>query len=286
MRVCLIQVPYMAGDDRSGAARGPARCVQAGAAERLARADVGVRVVAVDRGVPFRDTVSASLAMCKQLAAAVKDAVEARELPVVLAGGCDASKGVLSGFDHRGCGVVWFDAHADFNTPDSTVTGYFPGMSMAVITGHCYRRAWSRLGNAEPIPEQNVLMLGVRQVDPAEQERLQASAIQVIGWNAGTPQGNIQASLNRLAGRVRDIYLHIDMDALDPEVAPGVVDEPVPGGLTREQLEESLHLVAERFQVRAAALATYNPDRDHDDRTLDTVLHILEVLGSSLARNA
>ena len=156
MRVCLIQVPYMAGDDRNGAAQGPARCVRAGAAQRLTQASAGVRVVEVDRAAPFRDTVSASLAVCGQLAVAVRQAVNTGEFPLVLAGGCDASKGVLSGFDHRACGIVWFDAHADFNTPDSTVTGYFPGMSMAVITGHCYRQAWSRLGNAEPIAEEHV----------------------------------------------------------------------------------------------------------------------------------
>ncbi len=202
----------------------------------------------------------------------------------MLAGGCDASKGILSGFDHRSCGVVWFDAHADFNTPESTVTGYFPGMSMAVITGHCYGGAWSQLGNASPVSEADVVMLGVREVDLAEQERLRRSAIQVVGWEAGKPQASVMACLDRLAGRVEGVYLHIDMDALDPEVAPGVIDQPVPGGLSLEQLEDALNGVAERFRIKAAALATYNPDRDQNDRTLGTALRILEMLGRRLTR--
>ncbi len=284
VQVCLILVPYHAGDDRAGSSRGPGRCLEAGAEQRLAAAGVRVRVEEVERGAPFRDSVSASLAVCGQLARAVGEAVTAGDFPLVLAGGCDASKGILSGLDHRSCGVVWFDAHADFNTPESTITGYFPGMSMAVITGHCYGRAWSQLGNANPVSEADVLMLGVRAVDPAERERLRRSAIQVVGWEAGKPQASVPACLDTLAGRVEGVYLHIDMDALDPELAPGVVDQPVPGGLSLEQLEDALNGVAERFRIKAAALATYNPDRDQNDRTLRTALRILEMLGRCLPR--
>lgn len=126
-------------------------------------------------------------------------------------------------------------------------------------------------------------MLGVRQVDRGEQERLDRSAIQVIGWRDGAAESSVRASLDLLAGRVRDVYLHIDLDALDPTVAPGVVDEPVPGGLTVEQLEEGVYLVAERFHIRATTLATSNPQRDQDDRTLQTVLHILDELSRVVA---
>ena len=282
MQLRLIQVPYMAGDERAGSARGPARCIQAGAEKRLRAAGHEVRVVEVERSGPFRDSGSSSLAVCKQVAAAVKEAVEAGDLPIVLAGGCDVSKGVLSGIEHAACGVVWFDAHGDFNTPESTITGYFPGMSLSVITGHCYRRAWERLGNAGPVPEGNVVMIGVRELDPAERERLQRSAIRVVYWNDGEPQESVEKCLDRLAERVREIYLHIDMDALDPEVAPGVVDRPVPGGLTLEQMEDAIGAATMRFGIKAVTLATYNPDRDRDDRTLDTALRLLEGLGRRL----
>jgi arginase len=283
MQLRLIQVPYMAGDDRAGSARGPARCIQAGAEKRLRAAGHGVRLARVERGAPFRDSVSSSLAVCKQVAVDVKEAVEAGDLPIVLAGGCDVSKGVLSGMEHGSTGILWFDAHGDFNTPESTITGYFPGMSLSVITGHCYRRAWEQLGNARPVPEGNVVMVGVRELDPAERERLQRSAIQVVYWNDGEPQGSVDACLDRLAERGREIYLHIDMDALDPEVAPGVVDRPVPGGLTVEQMEQAISAATMRFRIKAVTLATYNPDGDRDDRTLHTALRLLEGLGRGLS---
>ncbi|MDP9244907.1 MAG: arginase family protein, partial [Chloroflexota bacterium] len=267
MKVCLIAVPYMAGDERAGSSRGPDRYLAAGAEQLLAPKGLTLRTERVERGEAFRDTVSASLAVCRDLARVVSQAVGSGELPFVLAGGCDASKGILSGLDHAATGIIWLDPHGDFNTPESTISGYFPGMSLALITGHCYRSAWAQLGNAEPIPESATLLIGVRDLDPAEQERLSRSAVGVVPWRDGQPQADLQAALDRLAARVREVYLHIDIDALDPALAPGVVDRPVPGGLSLEQIEDAIRAVTDRFALRAIDLAVYNPDRDEKDRT-------------------
>jgi arginase family enzyme len=78
---------------------------------------------------------------------------------------------------------------------------------------------------------------------------------------------------------VDEVYLHIDNDALDPAVAPGIVDEPVPGGLSLEQLEDVVDAVTARFRIRAATLATYTPERDEDERTLRAGLRVIELLG-------
>jgi arginase len=285
MNVCLIQVPYAAGDERAGSSRGPDRYVAAGAERLVTGNGPAARTVRVDRGDAFRDTVSASFAVCRDLARLVRQAVDAGEFPFVLAGGCDASKGVLSGFDHASTGVVWFDAHGDFNTPESTTSGYFPGMSLAVITGHCYQAAWAEIGNAQPIPEDATLVIGVRDVDPAERERLKVSAITVVPWRDGQPQADLHSALDRLAARVREVYLHIDIDVLDPAVAPGVVDRPVPGGLSLEQAEEAIRAVTTRFPLRAVDLAVYNPDLDEEDRTLRAGLRIIELLGRAIAKS-
>jgi arginase len=277
MRVCLIQVPYMAGDDRHGASKGPQRFVQAGAGLLTVRG-IPVTLERVERDKPFGDSASASLLVCKELASIVRKAVTAGQLPLVLAGSCDASKGILSGFDHSRCSVVWIDAHGDFNTPETTISGFFPGMSLAVITGHCYQNYWAQIGNNSPISEVATLLLGVRDLDPAERQRLERSAIQVVNWREGKPQADVRACLDALAKRVQEVYLHVDMDAFDPQVAPGVVDHPVSGGLSLQDMEAAIRAVAARFRIRAAALATYNPDRDQDDKTLYAGLRIIELL--------
>jgi len=282
MHICLIQVPYTCGDEHHGASKGPARYVQAGAERLLAARGATVAVKRVERGAPFRDSASSSLADCEQVAALVREAVTAGQVPLVLAGSCDVSKGVLSGFDHARCGVIWMDAHGDFNTPESTITGFFPGMSLALLVGHCYQNYWAQIGNSTPISEAATLLLGVRDLDPLERERLGRSAVQVVHWRAGSPRTDVPAALYQLATRVQEVYVHIDMDALDPQVAPGIVDYLVPGGLSLQAVEEILRAVAARFHIRAATLATYNPDVDRDDKTLRAGLRIIEVLGECI----
>jgi arginase len=281
VHVSLIQVPYILGDERLGPSKGPQCLVRAGAEKLLAAKSVAVSMERVDRGEPFRDSGNASLAVGKRLAPVVRRAIEAGQFPLVLAGGCDVSKGILSGFDHEHCGVVWFDAHGDFNTPETTISGYLDGMSMAVITGHCYRNYWAQIGNSTPVPERATLMLGVRDLDPAEKERLDHSAIQVVKWYEGKPQGDVQVTLDRLAQRVPEVYLHIDADSLDPQVAPGV-GYAVPGGLSLDDMEESIRAVFARFRVRAATLAVYDPDLDQDDKTLRAGLRIIGVLAEAV----
>jgi arginase len=278
MEICLIQVPYCCGDEHQGASKGADRYVQAGVERVLAAKGATVTLKRVERGVPFRDSASSSLADCRQLAQIVGEATTAGQFPLVLAGSCDVSKGILSGFEHAHCGIVWLDAHGDFNTPESTITGFFPGMALALVTGHCYRNYWAQLGNSAAIPEAATLLMGVRDLDPAERERLERSAIQVVSWHDGKPQTSVTAALDRLAERVHEVYLHIDMDVLSPELAPGIVDHPVPGGLSLQDMDKVLRALSARFRIRAAALATYNPDLDQDRKTLRAGMHIIEQL--------
>lgn len=280
MDVSLIQVPYTLGDQRPGAGRGPERLLQGGADRILAAAGVSGPVVRIERGAPFRDSASASLAVNRRLAAVVRQAVNDGRFPLVLAGSCEVSMGILAGFDHARCGVVWFDAHGDFNTPESTITGFFGGMPLAVITGHCYRNLWAQVGDSAPVAEAATLLLGVRDLDPAERERLQGSAVRTVPWLEGRPQADVEAALDELAARVPEVYLHVDIDALDPEAVPGIGDYRSPGGLSLADMESAIRATAARFRIRAATLATYNPEDDADGSALRACLRIIEVLAA------
>jgi arginase len=278
--VCLIQVPFHAGDERLGSSKGPERLLEAGADELLAACGIGVTVERAERGVPFLDTATAAAKVNKSVAGLVSKTLDVGRLPLVLTGSCNTTLGVLAGFEHASCGAVWLDAHADFNTPESTISGFFPGMSAAVITGHCYRDYWAQIGDNTPLAEEAIVMFGVRDLSPqAERERLRRSAIEVVEWREGRPERDILDPLDDLASRVRDVYLHVDFDAFDPEVAPGVVDEPVPGGLSLEDAERIIRATAERFRIQAATLATYTPELDRDDKTLHVALRIIRLLG-------
>jgi arginase len=283
--VTLIQVPYHAGDDRHGSSDGPRTLIEAGAVERLSAHGLQVTVDGVQRPEPFRDTAKSAGQVNEGLAAKVREATAAGRLPVVLTGSCNSCMGVVGGFDHAACGVVWLDAHADFNTPESTQTGFFPGMSAAVIAGHCYRDYWAQIGDSTPVAEESFVMFGIRDLWPeAERERLRRSGIHAVEWREGEPQADVVSPLDALAARVDEIYLHIDFDGFAPEVAPGVVDDPVPGGISFEQGETIVAETARRFRLRAVTLATFTPERDEDDKTLRLALRLIDLIGEHAAR--
>jgi arginase len=282
MAVSLIQVPYMLGDERQGASEGPARLVEAGALDLFERRGTNVCLERIERGGAYRDTATASVDVGKRLAATVRRAVAEHRVPVILAGSCDVGKGVISGIGSERCGIVWVDAHADFNTPETTSSGFFAGMSLAIVLGHCYTSLWADVGDGASVSENATLLLGVRDVDPAERTRLATAGVDVVRWQGGEPAGDVAASMDRLSSTVESVYLHIDVDALDPSVAPGVVDEPVPGGLSTEDVVRAIDAVAARFRIRAATLATYDPRVDEDDRTLRTCLRIIAELADAL----
>jgi arginase len=287
MGVRLIDVPFAMGDDRHDAGQGGRRLIEGGGRDVFARRGIATDVARVARAAPFADTATASQAVNRELAAAVAAAVASDALPIVIAGSCDAAAGVLAGLARDRCGVVWVDAHADFNTPNSTISGFFPGMSLAIVTGHCYAGWWAQIGDAAPVPEEHVALVGVRALSPAaERERLQRSPTLRVPWTGGRPAGDVHDTIAALAARVGEVYLHFDLDALDPAIAPGIVDAPVPGGLTLEQTDELFDALAGTLRLRAAALTTYTPNRDVDGITHAAALHILDRIAEQQAATA
>lgn len=130
------------------------------------------------------------------------------------------------------------------------------------------------------------MLVGVRSLSPAaEARRLRNSAIHVIAWENGRPQRDITSALHQLASQADEVYLHIDNDAFDPATAPGVVDKPVPGGLSRAQMEELIHAVTARLRITAATIATNTPSNGHQDLTLTADLRIIELLAEYAAQN-
>lgn len=86
-------------------------------------------------------------------------------------------------------------------------------------------------------------------------------------------------ALDELSRRVAEIYLHVDLDGFDPTVAPGVADDPVPGGLSLADAEHAICAASERFRIRAATLATFTPERDEGEKTLQLALRIIQLVG-------
>jgi arginase len=254
----IVEVPAMAGDGSHAAAAGPGVL-------SAALADVGSRPAVRRVSVPpfGADARAASIEVGRRLAAVVRDVAAEGKRPVVLAGSCHVALGVWAGVGAAGAGVVWIDAHADFNTPQSSASGFWPGMTLAALVGDHANDIWPALGGA-PVARRHVVLFGTRSLAPlAEARRLADGGMTLVAWRGGRPEDDVERAVEQLRGRVERVYVHVDLDALDPAIGPGVVDTPVPGGLSATQLDALLKRVCRRFTVVAATIATYTPVKDH-----------------------
>ena len=256
----LIQVPYHLGREHVVLGAGPPPLAEA----------IGGETVVVARPGAFRNEVHASFEVIRAVAEAVRTAVAAGRLPVVLAGNCASAVGTVAGLG-RAVGVVWFDAHADFHTPDSTPTGFFDGFGLAMLTGEGWAELRSTIPGARTVPQEHVVLAGTREVEPTEEVRLGDSAI------TRADARSLESALDELARRVDAVYVHIDLDVLDPSEGKAN-DWAVEGGFTASELEASLRAILDRFEVPAAAITAYDPRSDQEGRVPQVAAALVRVL--------
>jgi arginase len=211
------------------------------------------------------------------LAEQVRSAISNKMFPVVLAGNCNSCLGTLAGIDQSQLGILWFDAHGDFNTPETTISGFFDGMGLAMATGHCWRGLLETIPGFRPVPEANVIHIGARDLDPEEEKLLNRSEVKVIrpGKEADSFRKNVEAGLDQLMDKVSRVYLHVDLDVLDTgEALPNHL--AVPGGLSVETVEEIIEMTRKRFEVCAGAITSFDPSYDKDDEVLNAGIRIIK----------
>jgi arginase len=157
----------------------------------------------------------------RRLARHVRVADDEGAFPLVLAGNCNSCLGTVAGLGPGagGLGVVWFDAHADFDTCDRSL-GFFDGMGLAILTGNGWGLLTGTIPGFRPVDERDVLLVGVRDLEKHQRPPLEESALRALP-GASFASSEFIGALEELRPRGSRIYLHIDLDVLDPsEVAP------------------------------------------------------------------
>lgn len=273
MKVLLLASPYDSGHYQKRLGKGPG-VLSTSAARHLSFRGHNVRSHELQLPESFNTEVTTSFQVSRAVANAVHEAVENSELPVVFTGNCNAAAvGTISGLRNEG-GVVWFDCHGDFNTPETTIGGFLDGMAMAMVAGHCWSQLTASVPGYRPVPENRIMLLGFRDLDPLEEKRLLASEVQLF-----TPEQIAKPDFTSddFKPNVESVYLHVDLDVLDPGFVKANMFS-TGGGLYPDDLFKAVRAVAKKYRVAGIGFTSYDPTLDPERKVSSIVNGIIDIV--------
>ena len=288
-RVAVVGVPMDLGANRRGVDMGPSALRYARLLEQLEDlgytvedlGDVPVSLARASRrrgrGLAYLEEIRAAALVLKERLAALPEGV----FPIVLGGDHSLSMGSVAGAARgRRVGVVWVDAHADFNTPETSPSGNVHGMPLAVLSGLGHPRLTEVFRAVDP---KDVVLVGVRSLDPGEKRLLKEAGVRVYTMHEVDRLG-VARIAEEVLQHLQGLPLHVSLDAdvLDPTLAPGV-GTPVPGGLTYREAHLLMEILAESGRVQSLDLVEVNPILDERNRTAEMLVGLaLSLLGKRI----
>jgi arginase len=295
VRVGIIGAPVDLGADRRGVDMGPSAIRYAGLEAQLRDAGHDVR----DFGnivVPVPESIASApsdlkylepiLGMAETLCSSVEDIMSDARFPLVLGGDHSLSLGSVAGVarQHR-VGVVWLDAHGDFNIPATSPSGNIHGMVLSALAGYGDSRLMNVAGPAPKVSAHSIALVAVRELDPGERSLLREAGVHVFTMHEidrlGLP-AVIELALDRLTSQVDSIHLSLDLDVVDPRQAPGV-GTPVLGGLSYRETHLAMELLAESGRLVSMDVVEVNPVLDNHNETAQLAMQFtLSALGKRI----
>lgn len=292
--VSLVGVPCETGAARRGASLGPDALRVAGIKDHLVRLGVEVE----DRGnlagpeYPHAEPVNGyrhldeTVLWCRYVHDAVLDMASPNRIPVVLGGDHSIAVGSIAAMarycalQHTNLCVLWFDAHADFNTPKTSPSGNLHGMPVAVLAG-LGPDPLLNIGPNNPIVEESdIYQVAIRSVDDAEKAALAESKINVSDMRMIDELG-VRETMHRILQNValKKAHLHIsfDVDCLDPTVAPGTGTK-TPGGLTYREAQLCMEMIHDSGLLGSIDIVEVNPTLDHCNQTAELAVELVSSL--------
>jgi arginase len=283
-RIAIIGAPMDLGAGRRGVDMGPSALRLAGINERIASigyevSDLGNIVVAQPESLPVGPQAARYLPQitqtCVRLAGVVETATADGATPLVLGGDHSIAVGTVTGMSRmlrkqeKKLGLIWIDAHADMNTPDSSTSGNVHGMPLACCIGIGPPELTTISGYLPKVDPANVALVGLRDVDRAEKPYVQSTGVRAFTMRSIDEQGlqsvirqAIQIATTGTAG----FHLSFDMDSVDPDEAPGV-GTPVPGGLTYREAHLAMEMICDSGKMLSIEIVEVNPVLDQANRT-------------------
>lgn len=297
MRIRVIGAPMDLGADRRGVDIGTSAIRYADLNHRLRAIghhvqDMGNVVVPQPESQPLGNNpklkyLDQIVHVSEELMGIITSILQEGDFPLILGGDHSIGLGSISGVAkvHKNVGILWIDAHADFNTDQTTPSGNIHGMILASLAG-LGNSTLTNIGGWSPkIHKETIVIVGARDLDRGEQELLHTHSIHVFTMSEIDQLGitEVMRQALAIAGQNNDgIHLSLDMDALDPTEAPGV-GTPVRGGLTYREAHLAMELIADSHKLVAMDVVEVNPILDRENATaLLAVELVLSALGKKI----
>ena len=282
--ITIVGAPLDLGASRRGVDMGPSALRLASLNAKLASLgyaveDVGNVPVAQQESAPTVHENAKYLpeiaSTCTALATAVDGILVAGGFPLVLGGDHSVAAGTVAGVSHafrrnnQQIGLIWIDAHADMNTPESSPSGNIHGMPLACCLGYGPRELTDIFGYSPKVQGRNVVLIGLRDVDIRERGIVKESGVTPFTMRDIDERGLrsiMQEAISLASDGTGGFHLSFDMDVLDPDEAPGV-GTPVRGGVTYREAHLALEIVCDSGRMAAMEIVEVNPVLDQANRT-------------------
>ena len=296
MQIRIIGAPMDLGADRRGVDIGPSAIRYAGLSDRLrglgySVRDIGNTVIpqpeSQSEGNPHLKYLEAIVQASEEVEHLVAMALQEDEFPLILGGDHSIALGSISGVArmHKSVGVIWIDAHPDFNTGETSPSGNIHGMILAALAGLGDRRLTERGGWSPKLDPAHIAIVGARDIDSAERNLLRKHHIHVFTMSDIDRNGisDVMRQASAIAGQNDNpIHLSLDMDALDPREAPGV-GTPVRGGLSYREAHLAMEMIADTHQLVSMDVVEVNSILDRENATAQLAVElILSALGKKI----
>ncbi|WP_424357520.1 arginase [Methanocella sp. MCL-LM] len=278
-KVRIVGVPLDLGADRRGIDMGPDALRNDGLVKRIADLDILVEDtgnIFIPRPAPgpFKNPklkhYDEVLCACKKVRDFVSEAITDGYFPLVIGGDHSIAMGTTAALSkhYKKIGLIWIDAHGDFNTEDTTISGNIHGMSFATSVGRGTKKLVGRMGKT-CVCEENCVLIGARDLDPLEREALKKSKVTVFTMRDIDEMGmhKVMKKAMKIACKGTDaIHVSFDLDSIDPGDAPGV-GTPVQGGMTYREAHLAMEMVSECGKLKALEVVELNPILDSYNNT-------------------
>lgn len=283
--VHVIVAPYHVGIPEHRVGAGPRALLAHGLVARLEHLGVKVTsnmILPVD---DYEGEIGRSFGVIRRIAKAVAAASAGGFFPIVLAGNCNASVGVVAGLEVEDLGFVWFDAHADLDTPDEAVSGYFDGMGVSMLAGQSWQALMQTIPGYRPLSLHHFIYCGVRDLSEPQRGKLERSSARVV-YGDLQKKPDFASQLNEALDDAdfTSAIVHLDLDCLDTSV--GRANEyAAPGGLEEIDLLKCFNVISTKLSPVALTVASFNPGFEGGKQIADAGVRAISCLVSGLLRS-